>query len=181
MGKLRKDLSGKRFFRLKVLEFDKFVTQGSNKVAKFLCKCDCGNIKSIKGTHLSRGDTKSCGCYKPNKLPIGEAAFNSVYNNYKRNAKNRKLEWDISKEKVKKITSENCYYCNQTAKNKHKNYRGNGYYTYNGIDRINNAKGYIATNIVPCCKICNWMKLHLSKKEFIKHIRRIYGFRANKG
>lgn len=28
------------------------------------CKCDCGKIKIVKGSYLSRGDTKSCGCYK---------------------------------------------------------------------------------------------------------------------
>ncbi len=42
-----------------------------------------------------------------------------------------------------------------------------------GIDRIDNSKGYITSNVVPCCKICNMMKRHLNQKTFInicKHI-----------
>ena len=28
----------------------------------YLCKCDCGNTKIIRGTQLTIGKTKSCGC-----------------------------------------------------------------------------------------------------------------------
>jgi len=49
---------GDRFTRLVVLRFDS--KRGSNKY--YECKCDCGNIKAIRGTHLSSGGTKSCGC-----------------------------------------------------------------------------------------------------------------------
>lgn len=31
-------------------------------VRKFICRCDCGNIKSIKPTYWARGTVKSCGC-----------------------------------------------------------------------------------------------------------------------
>jgi hypothetical protein len=33
-----------------------------------------------------------------------------------------------------------------------------GIYTYNGIDRVDNSKGYTPENTVPCCKICNKIK-----------------------
>ena len=59
MGRLI-DLTGKRFERLIVLERDKSVN--SNKGAYWLCKCDCGNIKSISSKSLRQGLTKSCGC-----------------------------------------------------------------------------------------------------------------------
>ena len=59
MGRLI-DLTGKRFERLIVLERDKSVN--SNKGAYWLCKCDCGNIKSISSHSLRQGLTKSCGC-----------------------------------------------------------------------------------------------------------------------
>ncbi|HEX9232438.1 MAG TPA: hypothetical protein VF849_00025 [Blattabacteriaceae bacterium] len=29
------------------------------------CKCDCGNVKIIRGLSLRAGKTKSCGCFNP--------------------------------------------------------------------------------------------------------------------
>ena len=54
------DLTGERFERLTVLERDTSVD--STKGAFWICKCDCGNIKSISSNTLRRGLTKSCGC-----------------------------------------------------------------------------------------------------------------------
>ena len=53
------DLTGKTFNRLTVLRY-----YGKNKQNRSLweCKCECGNIKVIAGTALTRGDIKSCGC-----------------------------------------------------------------------------------------------------------------------
>ena len=59
-GKLRVvNLIGKRFGRLLVISRD-----GSNKHQKaiWLCKCDCGKTKTIKGNALQSGNTMSCGC-----------------------------------------------------------------------------------------------------------------------
>lgn len=58
------DLVGQRFGRLVVIERD-----GSNKSgnAVWKCQCDCGNIKSIVGTSLTRGLTQSCGCIRSEK------------------------------------------------------------------------------------------------------------------
>ena len=51
-------LSGKRFGRLVAIERD-MSTQ-----YKYICKCDCGTIKSIDGYHLINGKIRSCGCLK---------------------------------------------------------------------------------------------------------------------
>ena len=53
-----KDLTGMRFGRLVVLCLDRMV----KKNRYWLCKCDCGNIKSIQASGLKSGTT-SCGCY----------------------------------------------------------------------------------------------------------------------
>jgi len=42
-----------------------------------------------------------------------------------------------------------------------------------GIDRIDNSKGYIEGNMVPCCKICNWMKSDKSSIDFIQKCKDI--------
>ncbi len=53
MGNPHKDLTGKRFGKLVVLEY-------SGK-GEWLCKCDCGNTKDVP-TYNLKNNTKSCGC-----------------------------------------------------------------------------------------------------------------------
>ena len=53
-----KNLVGQRFGRLVVLER---ADKGSNGVF-WLCRCDCGNLSTVRGYLLTRGKTKSCGC-----------------------------------------------------------------------------------------------------------------------
>lgn len=59
-----KDLSGMKFSYWTVIELDEV----KNGIAKWKCKCDCGQIKSIYGTNLTRGFSKSCGCQTSNLL-----------------------------------------------------------------------------------------------------------------
>jgi hypothetical protein len=33
-----------------------------NKIRRFSCVCSCGNVRSVAGTDLRRGHSKSCGC-----------------------------------------------------------------------------------------------------------------------
>lgn len=42
---------------------------------------------------------------------------------------------------------------------------------YNGIDRIDNAVGYIGNNCVPCCRWCNWAKGRRDVNDFVKWLR----------
>lgn len=42
-----------------------------------------------------------------------------------------------------------------------------------GLDRINNDAGYEMNNVVPCCKVCNYMKADMSQDEFRAHVRSI--------
>jgi hypothetical protein len=45
-----------------------------------------------------------------------------------------------------------------------------------GIDRIDNKIGYTKENSVPCCSVCNKMKIHYSKEFFMEHISKIYKY-----
>lgn len=60
---VRIDLTGQKFGRLTVLEYDLEATKAHTNGAYWKCQCDCGNIKSIAGTYLRRRLTTSCGCY----------------------------------------------------------------------------------------------------------------------
>lgn len=54
------DLTGQRFGRLLVLKKGKMASNGQTT---WICKCDCGTIKQIRGVHLKSGKIISCGCY----------------------------------------------------------------------------------------------------------------------
>ena len=61
------DISGKRFGNLVAIEREQDVVQpngrrnGRRRVV-YKCRCDCGNIVTVRADHLRSGATKSCGC-----------------------------------------------------------------------------------------------------------------------
>lgn len=55
-----KDLTGKKFSRLIIVEF----SHSKNRSSYWKCKCDCGVEKIIKGQSISSGHIKSCGCLR---------------------------------------------------------------------------------------------------------------------
>ena len=55
------DLTGKRFGRWQVIEKS---PEKHDSSAYWLCKCDCGTIRSVNGQQLKSGRSKSCGCYR---------------------------------------------------------------------------------------------------------------------
>lgn len=57
-GGVAEDLTGQRFRRLTVLRRD----LGKTKRVYWVCRCDCGTIKSIVACDLKRPHTISCGC-----------------------------------------------------------------------------------------------------------------------
>ena len=56
------DLTGQNFGELLVLKRDDSNYDKDNLKNRWLCKCSCGNIKSVTGSSLTSGHTKSCGC-----------------------------------------------------------------------------------------------------------------------
>lgn len=61
-----KNLTGKKFGRLTVIERDLSI---DSRKAHWVCKCDCGNIKTIRSDSL-QSQTKSCGCLQKEKAKI---------------------------------------------------------------------------------------------------------------
>lgn len=61
--RLSLNLEGKRFGRLTVIKRNGTYTgTDGTKYSTWLCKCDCGNTKIVRGYDLSSGKTHSCGC-----------------------------------------------------------------------------------------------------------------------
>lgn len=62
-----KDLTGQKFGRLTILKRDESKPKGCGKPVFWICECDCGNVKSIRGDHIKSGATQSCGCLQKEK------------------------------------------------------------------------------------------------------------------
>jgi len=145
-------LTGQKFGRLTVIK-----KIGSNKWRKtiWLCKCDCGNEKSIIGLHLKSGNTKSCGCVRKetfNNLKHGMAKtrFYTIWNGIKKRCNNPKyIEYKIYGGRGIKVCK---------SWNKFENFRDDMLESYlehqknndyTSIDRINNNGNY-------CKENCRW-------------------------
>lgn len=59
---LMKDISNQKFNHLVALYIDP--NKNSGKGVFWICKCDCGNIVSVRCADLINGHTTSCGCIK---------------------------------------------------------------------------------------------------------------------
>lgn len=55
------DLTNEKFGRLTVI---KRVENNPCGRSQWLCECECGNQLVVLGNSLTRGSTKSCGCYR---------------------------------------------------------------------------------------------------------------------
>jgi hypothetical protein len=144
-------------------------------------KCLICNKEFTKRSRLLY-DCKSCGCLStqqgPEKMPPGEASCRTAIRNYQRYAAKRCQEFALTNEQFRYITKQNCYYCNKEPAQRLRMSK-NGFYIYNGIDRLNNNIGYVYENCVPCCHQCNRMKSTLTEDEFIDHLRKIINHREN--
>jgi len=59
------DLAAQRFGKLLVVSF---AGKNNEKRTCWLCQCDCGTQKVIRGKSLRNGSTQSCGCARTDKI-----------------------------------------------------------------------------------------------------------------
>jgi hypothetical protein len=175
-----RNLTGNTFGKLTALYT---LTREVGERRFWMCRCECGVEKLIKAHNLTSGETNSCGCAKlaSSRANIGIAhskavkegsAFRHLLAMYKNNAKTRGFIWELTAEKFKELTSSPCYYTGTVPSSIVKAQSGE-VYTYNGIDRLDNTKGYTLENSVACCGEVNMMKKALSKENFIELCRKI--------
>ena len=147
-------------------------SEKSGTGAWWLCQCECGKQKAVRGVYLRAGNTISCGCRA--KLSVGQASFNNLYGITKRAAKKRNKKWSLTKDQFLMLTKQSCAYCGVGPKQRFGRPNLNGYYFYNGLDRTDSSLGYTIDNVVPCCEKCNWGKNVMTTEKFALHIKRMY-------
>jgi hypothetical protein len=133
----------------------------------------------MKTTHQPQR-TRRKYCTQP-----GDTGLNTLYCNYRRNAKRSGREFLLTKEEFRDLTSQHCKYCGvePTAKSVAPGVwseasRERGAYIYNGVDRVDSRLGYTPENSVPCCYQCNRAKSDMSASAFESFLNRITKFRS---
>jgi hypothetical protein len=114
-------------------------------------------------------------------LPPGRAARNRVLKGYRGGAYARGLAWELTEEEFDGLIVQNCAYCgcvpSMVAKGTGTR---SGDFIHGGIDRVDNAQGYVMGNVVPCCRICNRAKMAMSHAEFMAWTGRLASFRTKR-
>jgi len=172
---LFKDLSGKRFGRLLVVKLDRIDHKGTF----FECKCDCGNIKSIRSNCL--GATKSCGCLhqeggRNHRQKTKIELENIIFKRYLRNLMQGKLTSKRRNNLSVTITV-------QDLRNQWEKQRGICPYTgwrvnlrtrvgktspcQASLDRIDSSRGYLPDNIQFVALMANYAKNFFDDEHLI--------------
>lgn len=180
---------GSKYGLLTVVRIIPSGKRGKHSKAEVIC--ECGNTSYMTSQILKK--SKSCGCKrhdsstwkrvgainKPQMLPFGQASKNQMFWSYANSARKRNLEFTLSKEEFVEICESNCFYCNSVPSKQVGLDSYNGKFLCNGVDRMDNTKGYTSDNSVPCCSTCNYAKHKLGTMEFIAHCNRIAQYHAN--
>lgn len=109
---------------------------------------------------------------RPVTLPPGESTYRQILRNYKYSAKRRGIEFKLTDDDCKRLFQQPCTYCDAMPSSRF--IRAESTYYANGIDRIDNTKGYIEGNVTPCCRWCNEAKGTKTVDQFLEHVRKIY-------
>jgi hypothetical protein len=163
---------GDVFGRWVVLEYAGMTSKGRN----YWCICDCGTKRIVAGANLRSGMSKSCGCKRKEalSLPPDVAAKNHMFSSYKCSARNRKKEWNLTREQFEILISGNCFFCGLPPSSGSWYHKGDNNTKISGVDRLDNSFGYTLENSVSCCKTCNYAKRIMTVEEFKSWITRVY-------
>jgi 5-methylcytosine-specific restriction endonuclease McrA len=125
------------------------------------------------------GSTQSCGCLQRENTSRANRKYRNpavrkLLGSYIRSAQVRGHEYSISEDVAEKIFLGNCFYCGVKPSRIATEYRGRYSITYNGMDRVDNDIGYVESNLVSCCKDCNYAKNTMTQKAFVTWLFRAY-------
>ena len=118
------------------------------------CKNCC---REYKKTNQKR---YSINMNRLNRLPKNR------YKLYIYESRRKNLDFKIDYKYFNFLTKNICYYC--------------GSKDSIGIDRLDNTKGYLLDNCVPCCTSCNYAKKDRTVLDFIEHCNKVVEYQKSK-
>lgn len=83
-------------------------------------------------------------------------------------SKERQLSFNLTCETFYALLNASCTYCGAPA--------SAGSLGYNGIDRVDNNRGYEPDNVVACCSVCNSAKHSMSVRDWNVYQSRMSNF-----
>lgn len=181
-----KPLVGKRFGKLEVIEER---GRSGRRGITYLCLCDCGKSVVRLATTLLLGRSTSCGCnsHTPDsvkrrslKLVKEDTAFRQEHRHYTSGAKQRNIQFALNVEEFTRLLLGDCAYCGSKPSRVLESASGHQSVLVNGIDRLDNAYGYLPVNSVSCCGICNFMKRTMGRDEFLEQCRKVVRYSGKK-
>jgi 5-methylcytosine-specific restriction endonuclease McrA len=92
-----------------------------------------------------------------------------LWNHYVKNSKKRGIDFLLSKTIFQELIVKPCFYCGYVKEGE-----------VNGLDRLDNNKGYTQENLVTSCSTCNLLKGTQHPQEFIDKIAGIHRYITEK-
>lgn len=86
-----------------------------------------------------------------------------IYKWYIHSAKRRGKEFNLSEQEFNNIVKRRCYLCGKKSRGNHKN----------GVDRVDNEKGYDVDNCKSCRCYCNMMKKDMDHERFLNKCEQV--------
>lgn len=126
----------------------------------------CGEERTLGWQGLRM---KGCGpcTWRTRKYSASRAASARIRSAFRTGAVRRGYEWALDDATVEALIFSACHYCGTKGGNTIRRKDRDGTPTrYNGIDRMDNSRGYVAGNVVPCCGQCNRAKGTLTYEAF---------------
>jgi hypothetical protein len=162
----------------------KYIGKNKYNCNIYNCLCDCGKEFVAEAADVLTEKIKTCGCGRYFKAQQ-EADYtasnsNAIYIDYKKKAEQRDIDFNISIEEFRSLIFKDCSYCGMSPSNKKWNGSRSSCLMYNGLDRVDNSKGYSIDNCVPACYICNQAKHRMTLEYFKSWIERIKLAQTNK-
>lgn len=164
------DMTGQRYGRLVVLERSK---RSEDKRTRWVCRCDCGTVKSILGYNLKHKDHArriySCGCQgrenrAKSNVSHGQSASKEMklFWEAKKRAKKAGKHFDISPSDV--VIPSHCPLLEIPLDSRDRDH-------WPSIDRLYNDEGYTRANIWVISMKANRIKSNATLEDFVRIAR----------